>query len=230
MTTNAVPALATVFSALAALAPATSRADGVDYPLKVGTAWTYHLHQEIGPGVQFAPDVAPLAHGNRVEMTVICRVVAHERIRGDEYARVESTRNGHPYFVEWYRTDADGLYLGRTIDLDSGETTELNPPERFLNATLRRGESWNWRSSSTPVSSTTQVHSPERMKTPAGSFDTTMVVTDMRLGEPPQQVRVQARRWFVPGTGFAKLDTDSSVAGRRLVHVVLTLERFEPAR
>jgi hypothetical protein len=109
-----------VLGAAALSGPLLSRSASIDYPLQVGTTWTYHMVQEAAPGVELPPDVVARAHDNRAELTIVSRVVGYDRIGGSEYARVESTRNGRAYLTEWYAVRDDGLYLGKTLDRDAG--------------------------------------------------------------------------------------------------------------
>jgi hypothetical protein len=207
--------------------PVVSRSASVDYPLQLGTTWTYHMVQEVAPGVDLPPDVAATAHGNRAELTIVSRVVGRDRIGGSEYARVESTRNGRVYLTEWYAVRDDGLYLGKTADGDAGAENVMDPPQRVLNRKPRRGESWVWRPGAQPVVAKTQVRGVEHVDTSRGSFDATLVETELRVGEPPQQVQGRLRRWFVPGTGFVRFEQQSALAGHVLTRGTMTLERFE---
>ena len=216
-----------VLGAAAMLGPVVSRSASLDYPLQVGTTWTYHMVQEVAPGVELPPDVAAGAHGNRAELTIVSRVVGRDRIGGSEYARVESTRNGRVYLTEWYAVRDDGLYLGKTFDRDAGAENVMDPPQRVLNRNPRRGESWVWRPGAQPVVAKTQVRGVEHVDTSLGSFDATLVETELRVGEPPQQVQGRLRRWFVPGTGFVRFEQQSALAGHVLTRGTMTLERFE---
>jgi hypothetical protein len=213
--------------------PVRAVADALDYPLRVGTSWTYHMHQEVAPGAHFSGALAQLAHGNSLDTTLKTRVVGTERIGDSAYARVESTVDGHPYMTEWYRVAADGLYLGKTIDNQAGpegSVTVLTPPQRVLSAALRRGETWTWQASDAPVAASTRVPGPAAIRVPAGTFQATLTETNMTMGEPPEAARASLSRWFVPGTGFVKYQTNTYVSGQRVVHIEIALERFDPGK
>lgn len=211
--------------------PARAAGDTVDYPLRVGTNWTYHMHQEATPGAHFSGVLASLAHGNTLDATLNTRVAGTERIGEIIYSRVESTLNGRPYMTEWFRVTADGLYLGKTDDADAGGTvTVITPPQRVLTAALRRGETWSWQASDAPVAASMRVAGPAAIRVPAGLFQATLVETRMSMGAPPQSARVALDRWFVPGIGFVKFQTQTYVAEHRVSHGEITLEGFKPGK
>lgn len=126
-----------------------------------------------------------------------------------------------------YAVRADGLYLGKTDDRDAGAENLMDPPQRVLNCTLRRGESWVWRPGGQPVSARTQVLGTLKITTPMGSFDATEVQTELRVGSAPQQLLMRLRRWFVPGTGFVRFENQSTLAGHVLSQGTMELVRFE---
>ncbi len=205
----------------AALAP--------DYPLEPGTRWTFHLHQEFGPGVHPGAAIQKLMQGgDAFDATVVSRVAGVDDIGGQRYTRIESTLPQMPWLIEWMRLAPDGLLLGKTIDAEDGEEHFMNPPQRLLSATLRAGEAWDWQASDGPVSIQTRVVGPASVQVPAGSFDAVKIVLDMTVQTGGAPVQVLQSRWFVPGVGYVEEETQSVLAGHRLSHVVLTLEKFEP--
>lgn len=200
-----------------------------DYPLAVGTQWTLHLSQELGPGVHFSEEDAALAKGNVLDLTVVSRVVGIDPVNGAKYSRIESRRNGKLWLEEWLRLGPEGLLLAKSIDHSTGDEIEMLPPQRWLSAALSPGESWNWKQSVAPVSSHTTVGTAERIVVPAGAYDAVRVTIETTFATEGQPLKVLQVRWFVPGVGYVKQDTRAEVAGHLLTHTLLTLEKFERA-
>jgi hypothetical protein len=200
-----------------------------DYPLAVGTQWTLHLRQELGPGVHFSDEDAALAKGDVLDTTVVSRVVAIDPVNGAKYSRVESRRNGKLWLEEWLRLGSDGLLLAKSIDHSTGDETEMLPPQRFLSSALSPGESWTWKHSLAPVSSRTTIGAAEKTVVPAGTYDAVRVTIETTFATEGQPLKVLQVRWFVPGVGYVKQETRAEIAGRMLMHTLLTLEKFERA-
>src|SRR5437879_4879260 len=105
------------------------------FQLALKTRWTYHLHQEKGPGVHFGEDLATLAKGNVVDTSVISEVAGVETIAGHSYTRVESRINGKPWLFEWERVSPEGLLVGKTREQE-GEEMIMQPEQKRLSAAL----------------------------------------------------------------------------------------------
>jgi hypothetical protein len=199
----------------------------VGFPLAPGTRTTYHLHQEVGPGVRFGPEDAKLAKGNVLDASVQSRVAGSETIGGHSYVRIDSTRDGRSWLSEWYREDAEGLLVAKRTE--NGQPTVFDPPQKWLSAGLLAGDAWDWSAPDAPVSMHTTVAGEESVSVPAGAFQAVKVSSDLTAqGQIP--IRVHQDRWFVRGVGFVKEDTTTTAATHLLSHVVLTLEKFEPPR
>ena len=215
-------------AALAALSVAVL-AGPPNYPLAPGTRWTLHLHQEVGAGISFGEDVAPLAKGNVLDIQVVSEVTGSEAVGGKTYARIESKRNGKLWLREWYRLEPEGLLQGKSLDAETGEEHLMAPPQKLLSATLQPGEAWTWRAPDAPVTIHTRVLGPESVTVPAGHYSATKleVATTVPVGN--SLVQVQQYRWFVPGVGYVRQQTESRAGTRLLSRVELALERFQAA-
>jgi hypothetical protein len=200
------------------------RAQTVAFPLTPGTRWTYHLHEELGVGVSFGPEDAKLAKGNVLDTSVHSEAGRGELISGLSYVRIDSTRNGRAWLSEWYRVDAQGLFVAKRVE--DGQPTVLDPPQKWLSVGLRSGETWDWRAADAPISMHTAVVGEERVTVPAGVFQAVKLSSDMTV-QGQVVILVHQDRWFVPGTGFVKLDTTTTAASHLLTTVALTLERFD---
>ena len=201
----------------------------VDYPLALHTRWIYHLRQDLQPGVHFGENSGESASAKVMEATVVSEVVGFDLLGGTRYARVESRRNGKLWLTEWLRALPDALLLGKTLDSDEGQETVMQPPQKLLSATLRPGESWEWKAQEALVTIHTEILNPASVSVPAGTFTATEITLDItiQMADMPAPIQGQQKRWYVPGIGYVKQDTRFSTSGRFLSHIVLDLEKFE---
>lgn len=199
----------------------------LDFPLALKTRWTYHLHQENGPGVHFAEGLAPLAKGNVLDTTVISEAAGVENIAGQSYTRVESLVNGKPWLTEWERISPEGLLVGKTRD--EGQDTIMQPEQKRISASLKPGEFWDWQAKDAPLRFRYTVVGPGAVHVPAGNYQGVHLTNTAAVQAQFGKVNIRMETWFVPGVGVAKQETETSVQGHRLSHVVLTLEKFEKA-
>jgi hypothetical protein len=201
----------------------------VNYPLALHTKWTDRLHQEVGEGVHLGDALAKLAKGNSVDFVVISEVVGSDVINGKKYVRVESRRSGKPWLTAWYLQTANALLLGKTIDAEGGQEILMVPPQKLLSTTLKAGESWDWKASDASLVMHIKVVGPADVTVPAGAFHTTQLNYVITAESEAGVVTVQQSRWFAPGVGYVKQDTETRMGERMLSHVILQLEKYEPA-
>lgn len=209
-------------------APPAAAPGRVDFPLALTTRWTYHLHEEVGEGVQFGEFLAKLGKGNSVDAAVITEVVGSDVINGEKYVRLESRLNGALWMTEWYRQSASGLLLGKRFDSEGGQELLMVPPQKPLSSTLKAGESWDWKPPDSPVAVHSRVVGPADIMVPVGTFHTTQVSHVITLKTEGQPITARQTHWFAPGVGYVKQDTETRLGDRLLGHVVLTLEKYEP--
>jgi|SRR5579859_799231 len=198
----------------------------LDYPLALKTRWTYHLHQENGEGVHFGEDLAGLAKGNVVDTSVIAEVAGVETIGGRSYTRVESRINGKPWLFEWERVSPEGLLVGKTKEQD-GQEVIMQPEQKRISTTLRPGTFWDWQAKDAPIKFRYSVVGPADVDVPAGHYQGVHLTTAGTIQAPFGKVETRQETWFVPGAGIVKQDTEMSVQGHTLSHILLTLEKFE---
>ena len=201
----------------------------VDFPLAFKTKWTDHLHQELGEGVHFGPLMAKFAKGNSLDIPVITEVVGSDLINGEKYIRLEARMGGSPWLMEWLRQTANGLVLGKTNDAEQGFEVLMVPPQKMLSPTLKTGESWDWKAPDASVVMQIKVVGPADLTVPAGTFHATALSHDSTIEIEGGTVTIRQTRWFAPGVGYVKQDTETRLGDHLLSHVVLTLEKFEPA-
>ncbi|HKW96472.1 MAG TPA: hypothetical protein VJN43_02015 [Bryobacteraceae bacterium] len=204
------------------------RPGALDYPLALKTRWTYHLRHENGPGVRFGDDVASLVKNNVLEATLVAEAAAVEEVGGRQYTRVETRLHGKPWLFEWERASAEGLLIGKTIDYQGGAQEVLMDPEQTrISANLRPGYFWTWQAKDAPVRFRFTVVGPGEVEVPAGHHSGVHLNGRGTVTAPFGTVEIRQDTWFVPGMGIARQETDTSVQGHRLSHVLLTLVKFE---
>ena len=213
-----------------ALAPvfATPAVAQVNYPLAPGTRWTYHLNQENGPGVRFGENSAKLAKGNVLDATAVSVAAVAEAVGTQKYTRVTTRLGDFLFLTEWFSIAPDGLFMGKSVNED-GEETVMSPPQKLLGATLKAGETWTWRAADAPVSIAVRVVGPAEVIVPAGTYQTTQVLHETTIQAGPAMViLVKQTRWFAPGVGYVKQETETRAGDRLLSRVSLALTKFEP--
>jgi uncharacterized protein DUF3108 len=200
-----------------------------DFPLAPKTKWTNHLHQEMGEGVHFGPMFAKFAKGNSVDVPVITEVVGSDLINGEKYMRRETRVEGALWLTEWLRQTANGLLLGKSFDAEQGQEVPMVPPEKLLSSTLKAGESWDWKASDASVVMQIKVVGSADLTVPAGTFHTTEISNAATVEIEGGMITIRQTSWFASGVGYVKQDTETRLGDHLLSHVVLTLEKFEPA-
>jgi hypothetical protein len=200
----------------------------LDFPLAPKTKWTNHLHQEMGEGVHFGPQMSKFANGNSLDVSVITEIVGSDLINGEKYMRRESRMNGTLWQTEWLRQTANGLLLGKTMDAEGGDEVLIVPPEKLLSPTLNAGESWDWKAADASAVTQIKVVGQADVTVPAGSFHATEISYDNTVEIEGGMITARQTSWFVSGVGYVKQDTETRLGDHLLGHVVFTLEKFEP--
>ena len=216
-------ALATFASGQAAPAP-----DSPQYPLAMKTRWTYDMRQEFGPGVHPSGPDAALVKGNVLETTLVSEVAGSDMIGGMRYARVESRHDGRVWMTEWLRLTPEGLFLGKTNE--DGKETLMVPPQKILSPRMAAGEAWAWKASDAPVNIRTQVVGKEATDVPAGTFDATKTIHELSMVLPQATIRSTNSRWFSPGVGYIRQESEVYAGDRLLTRTQLRLVAFDAAQ
>ncbi len=198
----------------------------LQYPLAIKTRWTYEMRQEFAPGVHPSAQDAALLKGNVLETTLVTEVVGSDMIGGVKYARVESRHDGRLWLTEWMRLTPEGLFLAKTNE--NGNETIMTPPQKLLVPGMAAGKSWTWKSSDGPVSIRTAVAGKEPADVPAGKFDATKIVYELTMVLPQAAVRSSNSRWFSPGVGYVRQESETYAGQRLLTRTRLRLLTFNP--
>jgi photosystem II stability/assembly factor-like uncharacterized protein len=218
--------LATAVLATSAVGQVPPAPASLQYPLAINTRWNYQMRQEFAPGVHpDLPDDAQLVKGNVLETTVVSEVAGFDLIGGARYARVESRMNGRLTITDWYRLTPEGLFVGKTNE--EGRVLVMTPPQKLLSPTLAPGESWSWKAPNAPVTIAVRVVGRETTEVPAGKFETTKTAAEVTMTLSEATVHATQSRWFSPGVGYVRLETEAHTGDRLLYRTTQTLVGME---
>ena len=216
-----VMALATAALAVSAVGQDMPAGDKPQYPLALNTRWNYQMRQEYGPGVHVTTPEAPLVKGNVLETTLVSEVAGFDMIGGARYTRLESRINGRLWMTEWFRLTPEGLFLGKTNE--DGRETIMTPPQEVLSPTLASGESWTWKASDAPVTIAMRVVGKETTEVPAGKFVATRTASEITMSLPEATFHGSISRWFAPGVGYVRSESETHSGDRFIARTRLTL-------
>ena len=216
-----VMALATAALAVSAVGQDMPAGGKPQYPLALNTRWNYQMRQEYGPGVHVTSQEAPLVKGNVLETTLVSEVAGFDMIGGARYTRLESRINGRLWMTEWFRLTPEGLFLGKTNE--DGRETIMTPPQEVLSPTLASGESWTWKASDAPVTIAMRVVGKETTEVPAGKFVATRTASEITMSLPEATFHGTISRWFAPGVGYVRSESETHSGDRFIARTRLTL-------
>ena len=217
----------------AALAPlafgqGASTLTSVSYPLTIKTRWTYEMVQEFSPGVHPSRQDAALVKGNLLQTTLLSEVAGTDLIGGNRYTRVESRHDGRLWMTEWLRLTPAGLFLAKTTE--DGNDTIMTPVQKVLSSHMTVGETWSWKAADAPVTMSIAVAGREKTEVPAGTYDAYKTVHDIRIVLPQAKIRASHSRWYSPGVGYVRHESEVYADERLLTRTELKLISFEPAQ
>jgi hypothetical protein len=95
---------------------------------------------------------------------------------------------------------------------------------------LKAGESWDWKAPDLSLVMQIKVVGPADLTVPAGTFHTTQLSYDAAIEVEGGTVTIRHSRWFASGVGYVKEDSETRLGDRLLTRMLLTLEKYEPAR
>jgi hypothetical protein len=181
----------------AAPVPRQGAPRGTDYfPLAKGTKWVYKC-------------------GDNQVAVVVTDV---ERVDGENWIRVETLVGKNPVTVEYYAVRDDGVYRTKVKE------DKLDPPVKVLPSLIKVGETWDVNSElggQTFKGTMTLKGDREKVKTPAGEFETVLVESaNLTIAGTETTVRM----WFARDYGMVK--AEFVIAGGE--PVLLELAKFSP--
>jgi hypothetical protein len=167
-------------------------------PTSEGTTWNYDLVQEK-PSGDF-----DLTEPNEDEhLAVTYRLGGIEKVDNKDLRRLEIYRGDTLESVDLIAVEQSGITCPARVD-SQGAITKLVPPQIMLATPLKTGTRWNFDSTiaNTKVNQRYEIAGEEDVDLPAGKFHAWRIHC-----EQTSPAAATIDRWFVPGTGFVKVET-----------------------
>ena len=167
-------------------------------PTTEGTTWNYDLVQEKPSG-----DFDLTEPNEQEQIAVTYRLGATEKIDNKDLQRLEIYRGDTLESVDLIAVEERGITCPARLD-SQGAITKLAPPQIMLATPLKTGGSWNFDGTiaGTKVNQRYEIAGEEDVDLPAGKFHAWRIHCEQTLPAP-----ATIDRWFVPGTGFVKVET-----------------------
>jgi len=168
------------------------------FPTAEGTTWNYDFVGER------PSDSLDLTEPNEQEQfAVMYRLGGTQKIDNKELRRLEIYRGNELESVDLIAIEEGGIICPARTD-DKGAVVKLNPPQKMLAMPLKTGTIWNFDGTigETKVNQRYEIAGEEDVDVPAGKFHAWRIHCDQTLPGP-----ATIDRWFVPGTGFVKVET-----------------------
>lgn len=185
--------LAFLLSPLISLATADTLMPAVE-----GMTWKYDLVQEK------ITDSLNLDEPNELEkIPVSYHLGGVEKVDNRELRRLEIYRGDALDSVDLIAIEADQIVCPARSDAN-GTISKLVPPQIMLATPLEKGKSWTFDGTvaGKKVSQHYQIADQEEIEVPAGKFQAWRIHCEQTA---PASATID--RWFVPGTGFVKVET-----------------------
>ena len=167
-------------------------------PMAEGTTWNYELVQER-PSASL-----DLTEPNELErLSVSYRVGGTAKIDNKDLRRLEIYRGDTLETVDLIAVEERGLICPARV-LPEGAIIKLIPPQMMLSTPLKTGTKWDFDGTigDTKVNQRYEIVGQEDVDVPAGKFHAWRIHCEQILPTP-----ATIDRWFVPTTGFVKVET-----------------------
>jgi hypothetical protein len=167
-------------------------------PTTEGTTWNYDLVREK-PSVDL-----DLTEPNEEEhLAVTYRLGGNEKVDNKDLQRLEIYRGDTLDSVDLIAVEESGISCPARVDSE-GAMTKLMPPQIMLATPLKTGTKWNFDGTiaKTKVNQRYEIAGEEDVDLPAGKFHAWRIHC-----EQTSPTAATIDRWFVPGTGFVKVET-----------------------
>ena len=167
-------------------------------PMAEGTTWNYELVQER-PSASLdltEPD-------EQERLSVSYRVGGTAKIDNKDLRRLEIYRGDTLETVDLIAVEERGLICPARV-LPEGAIIKLIPPQMMLSTPLKTGTKWDFDGTigDTKVNQRYEIVGEEDVDVPAGKFHAWRIHCEQILPTP-----ATIDRWFVPTTGFVKVET-----------------------
>src|SRR5438874_6043106 len=163
-----------------------------------GTTWNYELVQEK------PSDSLDLTEPNEQEqIAVTYRLGGTEKIDNKDWARLEIYHGDTLESVDLIMPSEDGIVCQARMDAQRN-LTKIDPPQHLVKRPLKIGTNWDFEGTigDTKVSQHYETFGEEDVDVPAGKFHAWRIHCEQTLPAP-----ATIDRWFVPTTGFVKVET-----------------------
>jgi hypothetical protein len=168
------------------------------FPTAEGTTWKYELRQERQSNSLDLTEPAEEEH-----LAVTYRLGGVAKIDNVELRRLEIYRDDALEHVDLIAIDDRSIICPARLGAD-GKVTKLVPPQQMLALPLKTGTKWNFDGTigETKVEQHYEMAGEENVDLPAGKFHAWRIHCEQIA---PAKATID--RWFVPGTGFVKVET-----------------------
>jgi hypothetical protein len=201
---------------LLAICPLTYVAAEDLIPIGEGTTWNYTMTQER-PNESF-----DLTEPNKTErFDVVYRMGGTQNIDSHELHKLEIHRGDRVENIDLISVDERGIIC--TARANEKGAIKVTPAQTMLKMPLETGTNWNFEGTigETKVSQHYQIAGDEEVEVPAGKFHAWRIHCEQTA---PNTATID--RWFVPGTGFVKVETTvKGVSGGILQRTSLQLKK-----
>lgn len=167
-------------------------------PLTPETSWNYETTQER------VSNSLDLTEPNKTErFAVVYRIGGTLTTDNHEFTKLELYRDNTLASTDLITVDGNGMICSAQID-EKGRVNKFDPPQILVKPPLKIGASWNFdgKVGETKVSQHYGITGEEDVDVPAGRFHAWQIHC-----EQTSPTLATIDRWFVPGTGFAKVVT-----------------------
>ena len=160
----------------------------------------------------------PLNPGDSWDMISYCRgkksndrlvVAGPVTVNGVSAIQVNHLREGKLWRREIYRETQDELQLVATQD-ETSDLMRYDPPLPILRYPVNDGDYTQWQGrfilgkANFPASAMSRISAREKVRTPAGIFETLRIDTIVIVTQPGGVIRFPSIRWLSPGVGFVR--------------------------
>ncbi len=168
------------------------------FPTAEGTTWNYEFIQEK------PSESLDLTEPNKQEhFAVTYRLGPVEKVDNRDLQRLELYRGETLDSVDLIAVEEHGIICPARADA-RGAVVKLIPPQQMLATPLEKGKRWKFDGTiaDRKVVQEYQIVGEEDVEVPAGKFHAWRIHC-----EQTSPANATIDRWFVPGTGFVKVDT-----------------------
>ncbi len=189
------------------------------FPLEKGTSWRYSFE-----GLNRKGTISMDVHSEEALDEGKGTIVKWQRNLGEDEEGQSSDRE---LYVK--KSDSSVVAYKRVHPIIGYIETNLNPPQCILKLPPREGESWEWEGKIFGMKSTAQFKTEGKEKIALGnkSYNTVRVTEKGTLADGRASI---ITRWYAPGIGMVKQESQTSAKNESAEKAELQLESFSAAQ